>query len=725
MKIDRRCFLSLGIGAAAGTALSPLPWKSMDDSSIWSQNWPWTPVPPDGAATHEDSTCTLCPGGCGITVRKIDDRVIKIEGRKGHPVNDGGICALGLSGAQLLYSPTRLKGPMIKVNGTFQKISWDEAISKITEKLTDLRSQGKSHTVAGIAGSPRGTVPNLLKRFLDAYGSPNFLYPSSFEDSYSYLAKKTYGKKALPGFDFENADYILSFGAGIIEGWGSPVRMFRANSNWKSRHIKLIQIEPRLSNTAAKSDKWLPIKPGTEAVLALGITYVILRESLFNQEVINNSTDGFSAWRAGVLETYHPARVAEITGIDSETINTIGREFARAKKPLAVCGRGEGRASEGIGEIAAIQALNALVGSIDRKGGAFAVPEPDYIKWPEFALDETAATGLNQKRIDGAGSNQYPNTDSLLHRLPRAILSGKEEPVNLIFIANANPCYTLSDTNTVIKALKKIPFKVSFSTYMDETAALSDLILPNHSYLERYEDVPVTAGLAKPLVGLAIPVVAPQLNTKNTGDVILSLAKAMKGSISDAFPWKNYTDCLKTVLGKYWNPLQNNGYMEISNFNPMRKTARFGFQVPGKAIPVDPEGDKKVMPLILIPNDSMSLSAGFIGSPPFLMKSVSDTVLKDNDTLVQVNPNTAKKYGLKEGGYARLKTPIGFKKVKIYLSQGIGEGIISFPRGLGHTAYDKYLADKGVNFNELIGPVEDPASGLDVAWGIRASLTKV
>jgi anaerobic selenocysteine-containing dehydrogenase len=121
----------------------------------------------------------------------------------------------------------------------------------------------------------------------------------------------------------------------------------------------------------------------------------------------------------------------------------------------------------------------------------------------------------------------------------------------------------------------------------------------------------------------------------------------------------------------------------------------------------------------------MRLSAGSIGSPPFLMKTVSETVLNDNDTLVEVNPNTAKKYGLKEGRYALLKTPIGFKKVKIYLSQGIGEGIISFPRGLGHTAYDKYLADKGVNFNELIGPVEDPESGLDVAWGIRASLTKV
>jgi anaerobic selenocysteine-containing dehydrogenase len=260
---------------------------------------------------------------------------------------------------------------------------------------------------------------------------------------------------------------------------------------------------------------------------------------------------------------------------------------------------------------------------------------------------------------------------------------------------------------------------------MDETAALSDLILPNHSYLERYEDIPVTAGLPKCVIGLSIPVVAPQLNTRHTGDVILSLAGAMKGSISDAFPWENYTDCLKTVLGNYWNPLHNTGYAEISDVIPPEKAARFAFQVPDNTFPTAPEGDEKTLPLILIPNDSLRLSSGAIGSPPFLMKIVSDTILKDNDILVEVNPVTAGKYGLKEGGCALLKTPKGAKKVKIHLSQGIGEGIVSVATGLGHTAYDRYLADKGVNVNELIGPVEDPVSGFDVAWGIRASLTNV
>ncbi len=136
MKIDRRSFLSFAIGGAAGTALSPLPWKLIDDVSIWSQNWEWTPMPQNGEASYVNSTCTLCPGGCGISVRRIDDRVVKIEGRDGHPVNNGGICPLGQSGPQLLYGPTRIKSPLKKVNGSWSKISWDAALEEIAARLT-------------------------------------------------------------------------------------------------------------------------------------------------------------------------------------------------------------------------------------------------------------------------------------------------------------------------------------------------------------------------------------------------------------------------------------------------------------------------------------------------------------------------------------------------------------------------------------------------------------
>ena len=230
------------------------------------------------------------PGGCGITVRKIDDRAVKIEGMNGHPVNNGGLCFWDCQAFNFYMAPRGSRRPLKRTGkrgqGRWEKISWKDAVSQVAEKLGDLRSKGQSHTVGFISGSDRGTVPRLFERFLTAYGSPNFMRPSSVLDSYELTLYLMQGAQALPGFDFENADFILSFGSGILDGWGSPVRMFQANSTWHNTGGKVIQIEPRLSNTAAKSDKWIPINPGTEAALAMGIAHVIIKESLYDAEFI-------------------------------------------------------------------------------------------------------------------------------------------------------------------------------------------------------------------------------------------------------------------------------------------------------------------------------------------------------------------------------------------------------------------------------------------------------
>ena len=444
MKIDRRSFLSFVIGGAAGTALSPLPWKLTDDLSIWTQAWPWTPVPPDGEASYVNSTCNLCPGGCGITVRKIDDRVVKIEGMKGHPINDGGICVLGLSGAQLLYGPMRVKAPLKKVNGRFREVSWDSAIAEISSKLGELRSKGESHKFACISGTDRGTVPELLNRFLAVYGSANFIRTPSIADSYELTLHMMQGVQGIPGFDVENADFVLSFGSGIIEGWGSPVRMFKANSGWKKSGGKVVQIEPRLSNTAAKSDKWIPIKPGTEGALALGLANVIIKEALYNKSFVDNFSAGFDKWKRRILDGYSPDIVTKVTGIDQAVIVSLARDFARSSKPLAICGRGQGRTPGSVKEFMAVHALNALVGNINKKGGVWTLPEPNYINWPELKMDAVASTGIQKGRTDSAGTGKYLHARYLLNRLPEIINAAEVSPVEILFVSESNPGYTLS-----------------------------------------------------------------------------------------------------------------------------------------------------------------------------------------------------------------------------------------------------------------------------------------
>ncbi|RLC02937.1 MAG: molybdopterin oxidoreductase, partial [Deltaproteobacteria bacterium] len=439
MKIDRRCFLSLVIGGAAGTALTPLPWKMTDDSSIWSQNWPWTPVIAKGETFYESSACTLCPGGCGITVRMIEDRTVKIEGQTGHPVNDGGVCVLGLSGLQLLYNPNRVTRPMKRTgsrgSGRWEPISWDDAIGQVVSKLSELRENGQPQKVGCISGNRYGTVPELFKRLMTAYGSPNVMTVPSLQDSLQLTMKIMHGSDAMVGYDLENADFILSFGSGLIEGWGSPVRMFKANSGWKESGIETVQIEPRLSNTAAKSDQWIAIKPGTEAALAMGIMHVMINDGLYDSNFVEQHAGGFSGWKALVMEDYTPDKVTAITGVPAAMIQKLAKQFAGAARPLAICGRGQGDEPFALNETMAIHALNALVGNINRPGGVVAVPKPDYIDWPDAEMDDVAENGLTAQRIDGAGAGKYPLTSSLLNRLPDAESAYSLEA---LLVSNAN-----------------------------------------------------------------------------------------------------------------------------------------------------------------------------------------------------------------------------------------------------------------------------------------------
>lgn len=738
MKIDRRSFLSFTIGGAAGTALSPLPWKLMDESSIWSQMWPWTPVPPDGEATYAHSTCTLCPGGCGITVRLIDGRAVKIEGREGHPVNQGGICPLGLSGLQLLYGPTRVQAPLKRMGergaGKWQRISWETAISELAEPLAELRGSGQAHTVAAISSRNRGTVAGLLERFLTAFGSPNFIRMPNMEDAQELGLYLTQGILGSVGYDLENADFVLSFGSGLIDGWGAPVRMFRANSGWLEAGTKVVQIESRLSNTAAKADQWVRIKPGTEADLALGIAHLLVADELYDTRFVNRHTADFDAFK-DALSAYTPEAVATTTGVPTETIADLAKAFSAAGSPVALYGRGKGQVPGSLKEVLAVMALNALAGNISQPGGMWAIPEGEGLEWPDIETDEVAAEGLQKARIDGAGSSKFPNSRYLLNRLPAVLAEGSSYSLKALFIDDANPLYSLADTAAMQEAFKNIPTIVSFASHMDETAAFADYILPSHLYLERYEDVAVTAGLNTRTIGLAQPAMEPLFDTQHVGDTILQLAQALEEPVAAAFPWDDYQACLEETMGEKWDTLVDEGVWTDEEFaaDPEAdfETASGDFEFVGEAgaevltaASAAPEGDAASFPLVLVPYDVMRLVSNRVGTPPFMVKTVSDAILKGKDVLVEINPQTAKAVGLAEGKYASLETPRGRARVKVTLCEGIQPGVIAMPRGLGHTAFDKYLADKGINVNSLMGPVIDTASGYDAAWGIRAKLVR-
>lgn len=724
----------------------------MDDVSIWSQNWPWTPLPAKGPVSYVDSTCTLCPGGCGITVRKVGERAVKIEGRTGHPVNDGGICSLGLSGLQLLYDPTRVRTPLKRVGargaGHWRPVSWEQALDDIAAQLGRLREDGLAHTIGCMVDRPQGTVAALFQRFMDAYGSPNFFWMPGVEDTFKQALTATCGVAARPGFDLAQADVVLSFGSGLLDGWGAPVHLLKTSRTWQTQKTRLIQIEPRLSRTAGKADPWLAIAPGTEATLALGLAHVIIAESLYNREFVDRYTFGFkdysdkdrkkhSGFSSLVLENFAPATVAEVTGLSEDTIVELAHTFAAAQHPLAIGGQGAGRQSENLAEVAAITALNALMGNINMPGGLYAIDASEDFGWPRLARDAAAVAGLKQPRLDGAGSETHPATRQRVDQLATALLDHPAYPLNALLVHGANPAYTLPQTQAVASALASVPLIVSFSAYMDETTAMSDYVLPNHCYLERWEDVPAPSMWPSPMHGLTRPVVAARWNTRHAGDTLIRLTRKMDPVVAEAFPWKNYHECLVASMGPEWDNLKREGYECPTPYKPASwKTAfetpsrKFEFSNPAiNALLTSPmvtaEGSVDDFPLLLVAYDTMRLSNGFVGGPPFLMKILEDTILKGNDGLVEINPRTAATLGLAEGRKAILTTPYAEVSVRVHLYNGIMPGVLALPRGLGHTAFNDYSAGKGVNFNQLIGPVDEPVSGLNAARGIRAKLTKV
>lgn len=566
MKVGRRAFLQFTAGVVGGTLFTPLPWKLAADSAKWTQNWPWEPSPERGEITSVSTTCPFCDGGCGVNVRLVDGRrAILIEGNPKHPVNRGGVCALAASGLQRLYAPYRLKGPMKQtkkrgdVDG-FQPISWTDAIAELAKAMGDLRGQGHPEGLACITGAPHNSMYALWQRFFATYGSPNLFSMPSELDGQKLAAYSVFGKAAPVSFALERASYVLSFGADLLEGWGTFGRIQTAYGMWqekarKGEPVRLVQVDPRCSLTASKADDWVAVKPGSESALALGIAHVLIREGLYDADLASRTFFGFEDWtdaqgkeRKGfknfVTAAYSPERVSEITGVNPDKIVEIAKDFGGRKNALAIWGSCNGGVANPYHQEVAFIALNALVGNLKPGGMLGITPDPPLGALPDPQVDAVAVEGLKRPRLDMAGSAMPPLPGNALHGFLDGAAKGGGYSIGVLLVHEANPFYSLAENNLYRAAIEKVGLVASFSSYMDETAVHADLILPNHAALERYDDYTCLAGAPYGYYAITSPVLPPHKDTKHTGEVIFDLTKGME-SLKDSFPWKSYEDYLK------------------------------------------------------------------------------------------------------------------------------------------------------------------------------------
>ncbi|MCL4795507.1 MAG: molybdopterin-dependent oxidoreductase [Bryobacteraceae bacterium] len=412
MAITRRDLLLFGGGSVAALPFTPIPYKLLDDVSIWTQNFPWLPVPVPGEITLASTTCTLCPAGCGLKVRRVNTRPIGITPAAGHPVSRGTLCPLAFGAHQLAWHPLRLR--QSRMNGQ------DAEPAAIAAKVAEAVGAGKKFAI--LDERPGRAVSSLYRQAAAKAGGV-YLTPRLEEEAPLAAIRALCGEGAPEfGFDLEHARTVLSFGAPLLDGWGVPGAM---KLHWKGRETAFIHAGSRFSPTAQLAAKWLPILPGSEAALALGLARVLVDEGLAAK------VNGLDHYRA-LLNQMPLNRAAEITGLKAETIAETARRL-QAEGPAVAVGGGDLAGPLGRETEAAIAALNALLGAVGREGGlvarrALAADAADLA--PATPLEEADAGSIGVLLVEAATAGTARPWKSIAAKLAEDALVVLLSPYN-------------------------------------------------------------------------------------------------------------------------------------------------------------------------------------------------------------------------------------------------------------------------------------------------------
>ncbi|UCC81816.1 MAG: molybdopterin-dependent oxidoreductase [Gemmatimonadota bacterium] len=553
MSPSRREFLWTMGAAAATVALKGAQdvfWESDESLDVG-----WAP----GIEERRNSTCLICPSRCGIRGRLVDGRLIRINGNPLHPLSRGGLCPRGVAGVQLLYHPERLAGPLVRSgprgSGQWETVTREQALERIAEQLGSLRAAGRPEGLALLAGYSAGTMQDLWRQFLHNFGSSNYV-ADEYEDGTEAVMAVMHGIDRRPSYDLDRARLVLSFGAPLFESWWSPLQAFVAFANPDAEEEsgpRFVQIDTRFSRTASRAHEWVGVRPGTHAVLALGIAYVLIRDELIDADFVARHVAGFEdfvdaqgqpreGYRSLVMRNYRTEEVSAITGVPVARITALARAVAANRPAVAVCGTDVAFAPNGLLAGLAVHSINVLMGSVNRPGGVLFADDAPVGPLTSPVLDETARAGVGrgpigtQRPVFGSGGEAL--------RFAAAV-AGAEAPIEALLLYYANPIASSTDPSVWHEALEKIPFVVSFSPFLDDTARYADVVLPDLLPYERWQDAPTPTSYPYPVWGLARPLVEPHEGAMHTGDVVLDLARRLGGSVAASLPYESFEGLLK------------------------------------------------------------------------------------------------------------------------------------------------------------------------------------
>jgi anaerobic selenocysteine-containing dehydrogenase len=682
------------------------------------------------------AVCTLCASGCGLTVRMMmaDADVVrngqaglvrihaakKLEGRADHPVNHGGLCARGQAAIQVTYHPDRITQPLRRSGdrgqGKYDAISWDDAIAQLVSRMDMMASAGNQKLLAFLGRERRSHRAALVDRFLAAYGAPAAVACELFSDDVLRRANAlSYGREQLPTFDLPNARYVLSFGADFLGTWNSPTSQGHDYGLMRQGRPGIrgmfVQAESRMSQSGANADQWIPVRPGTEGVLALGLANVIMSGKLRPAGAAGRAGALIAGWSSG-LSDYAPEQVEKVTGVAASRVERLARELAEISPSVVIIGGAPLAHTNGLFNALAVNALNGLLGSVERPGGVHFTPQINLA---------AAAKGLAGR---AAAS---PSLD----RVAAGILDGSSVP-QVLLLDGANPVFTSPKGWRVREALDKVPFIASFGTFLDETAALSDLILPDHSFLETWSEALPESGSMVAVASVAPAAMMPLHQTRATPDVLLEVGRRLAKPLN--LPWENFEALLTESISALpttstfdtWTDAQEKGGWWGTL--PASLTAAPAAPPPAQPLAFSEpqfDGDPGQFPLHFLPYASSAFLDGSLAHLPWLQEMPDPLTSAMWSSWIEINTATAAKLGVRDGDIVEVASPHGTLRTAAIVSPGIAPDLVAMPVGQGHRRFTRYATGRGENPTELLAPLTEAETG-SFAWAAtRVRITRV